>query len=74
MQDKITGFFGNFSHHGGCLPNSQNFCKFSKSFLVCQIHSEAIDYIGENGKMLVFTRGLVRVKAKLTFVYSFSMV
>ena len=31
---KITGLFGNFSHIGGGLPNSQNFCKLTKYFCV----------------------------------------
>ena len=37
---KNTGFFGNFSQRGGGgLLNSQNFCKLTKVFLVCQNHS-----------------------------------
>ena len=35
-----TGFFGNFSQRGGGgLFKSQNFCKFTKCFFVCQNHS-----------------------------------
>ena len=39
-QKKYGICFGNFSQQGGGggLPNSQNFCKFTKSFLVCQIY------------------------------------
>ena len=46
-QKKITGLFGNFSQHrgGGGLLNSQNFCKFTKSFLVCQNHSEVLKHV-----------------------------
>ena len=37
---KKTGFFGNFSQRGGGgLLKSQNFCKFTKCFFVCQNHS-----------------------------------
>ena len=36
---KKTGFFGNFSQRGGGLLKSQNFCKFTKWFFVCQNHS-----------------------------------
>ena len=32
---KKTILFGNFSQHGGGLPKSQNFCKFTKYFFVC---------------------------------------
>ena len=42
---KNTGLFWNFSQHGGGLPNSQNFCKFTKYFFVCQIHSEVLKHV-----------------------------
>ena len=48
-QKKITGLFGNFSHIGGGLPNSQNFCKLTKYFFVCQIHSEVLKYVLQRG-------------------------
>ena len=38
LSEKKTILFGNFSQHGGGgLPKSQNFCKFTKYFFVCQI-------------------------------------
>ena len=49
-QKKITGLFGNFSHIGGeGLPNSQNFCKLTKYFFVCQIHSEVLKHVLQRG-------------------------
>ena len=46
-QKKITVLFGNFSHRGGGgLPNSQNFCKLTKYFFVCKIHSEVLKHGG----------------------------
>ena len=48
---KITGLFGNFSHiGGGGLPNSQNFCKLTKYFFVCQIHSEVLKHVLQRGR------------------------
>ena len=47
-----TGLFGNFSQHGGggeSLPNSQNFCKFTKSFSVCPIHFEVLKHVLHTG-------------------------
>ena len=34
---------------GGGLPNSQNFCKFTKYFFVCQIHSEVLKHVLQMG-------------------------
>ena len=49
-QKKITGLFGNFSQHGGGgLLNSQNFCKLTKCFFVCQIHSEVLKHVLQRG-------------------------
>ena len=49
-EKKITGLFGNFSHIGGeGLPNSQNFCKLTKYFFVCQIHSEVLKHVLQRG-------------------------
>ena len=49
-QKKITGLFGNFSHRGGeGLPNSQNFCKLTKCFFACQIHSEVLKHVLQRG-------------------------
>ena len=49
-QKKITGLFGNFSQQGwGGLPNSQNFCKLTKYFFVCQIHSEVLKHVLQRG-------------------------
>ena len=50
LKKKITGLFGNFSHIGeGGLPNSQNFCKLTKYFFVCQIHSEVLKHVLQRG-------------------------
>ena len=39
-------FFGNFSQRGGeGLLNSQNFCKLTKLFLVCQNHSQVPKHV-----------------------------
>ena len=38
-QKKITGLFG----------NSQNFCKLTKYFFVCQIHSEVLKHVLQRG-------------------------
>ena len=47
---KKTILFGNFSQHGGRgLPKSQNFCKFTKYFFVCQIHSEVLKHVLQMG-------------------------
>ena len=50
-QRKKTILFGNFSQHGGGgLPKSQNFfCKFTKYFFVCQIHSEVLKHVLQMG-------------------------
>ena len=37
---------------GGGLPNSQNFCKFTKSFLVCQIHFEVLKNVYIQGEVI----------------------
>ena len=51
FQRKKTMLFGNFSQHGGGgLPKSQNFfCKFTKYFFVCQIHSEVLKHVLQMG-------------------------
>ena len=47
---KKTILFGNFSRHGGGgLPKSQNFCKFTKYFFVCKIHSEVLKHVLQMG-------------------------
>ena len=51
-QKKIMVLFGNFAQHGGRgggLPDSQNFCKYTKSFLVYHIHSEALKHAFHTG-------------------------
>ena len=50
LSKKNTTLFGNSSQHGGVgLPNSQNFCKFTKYFFVCQIHSEVLKHVLQRG-------------------------
>ena len=47
---KKTILLGDFSQHGGGgLPKSQNFCKFTKYFFVCQIHSEVLKHVLQMG-------------------------
>ena len=41
------GIFPNMG--GGDLPKSQNFCKFTKYFFVCQIHSEVLKHVLQMG-------------------------
>ena len=38
-----------FPTWGGGLPKSQNFCKFTKYFFVCQIHSEVLKHVLQMG-------------------------
>ena len=38
-----------FTTWGGGLPKSQNFCKFTKYFFVCQIHSEVLKHVLQMG-------------------------
>ena len=49
LKKKKTILFGKFSQHGGGLPKSQNFCKFTKYFFVCQIHSEVLKHVLPSG-------------------------
>ena len=45
-QKKLRDYLGIFPKiGGGGLLNSQNFCKFTKSFLVCQYHSEVLKHV-----------------------------
>ena len=49
-QKENTGLLGDFSQHGGRgLPNSQNFCKLTKYFFACQIHSEVLKHVLQRG-------------------------
>ena len=41
------GIFPNMGGRG--LPKSQNFCKFTKYFFVCQIHSEVLKHVLQRG-------------------------
>ena len=41
------GIFPNMG--GGGLPKSQNFCKLTKYFFVCQIHSEVLKHVLQRG-------------------------
>ena len=43
-QKKQRYYLGIFPNMGGGLPKSQNFCKFTKYFFVCQIHSEVLKH------------------------------
>ena len=38
--------------HSTHLPNSQNVCKFTKSFLVCQIHFEVLKNVYIQGEVI----------------------
>ena len=42
-------YLGIFPNMGGGLPKSQNFCKFTKYFFVCQIHSEVLKHVLQMG-------------------------
>ena len=45
-QKKLRDYLGIFPNMGGeGLLNSQNFCKFTKYFFVCQIHSEVLKHV-----------------------------
>ena len=45
LKKKLRDYLGIFPNMGGGLLNSQNFCKFTKSFLVCQNHSEVLKHV-----------------------------
>ena len=50
LKKKLRDYLGIFPNMGGGgLPNSQNFCKFTKSFLVCQIHFEVLKHVLHTG-------------------------
>ena len=46
---KIRDYLETFLNMGGGLPNSQNFCKLTKCFFVCQIHSEVLKHVLQRG-------------------------
>ena len=45
LKEKKRYYLGIFPNMGGGLPKSQNFCKFTKYFFVCQIHSEVLKHV-----------------------------
>ena len=45
VKKKKRHYLGIFPNMGGGLPKSQNFCKFTKYFFVCQIHSEVLKHV-----------------------------
>ena len=49
-QKKIRDYLGTFPNMGGeGLPNSENFCKLTKYFFACQIHSEVLKHVLQRG-------------------------
>ena len=48
-KQKKRYYLGIFPNMGGGLPKSQNFCKFTKYFFVCQIHSEVLKHVLQMG-------------------------
>ena len=49
LKQKKRYYLGIFPNMGGGLPKSQNFCKFTKYFFVCQIHSEVLKHVLQRG-------------------------
>ena len=50
LNQKKRYYLGIFPNNGGGgLPKSQNFCKFTKYFFVCQIHSEVLKHVLQRG-------------------------
>ena len=49
LREKKRYYLGIFPNMGGGLPKSQNFCKFTKYFFVCQIHSEVLKHVLQMG-------------------------
>ena len=49
VNKEIRDYLGVFPNMGGGLPNSQNFCKLTKYFFVCQIHSEVLKHVLQMG-------------------------
>ena len=50
LKKNLRDYLGIFPNMGGGgLPKSQNFCKFTKYFFVCQIHSEVLKHVLQKG-------------------------
>ena len=50
LKKKLRDYLGIFPNIGGVgLLNSQNFCKLTKCFFVCQIHSEVPKHVLQRG-------------------------
>ena len=52
LEKKLRDYLGIFhikGGKGGGLPNSQNFCKLTKCFFACQIHSEVLKHVLQRG-------------------------
>ena len=49
LRKKLRDYLGIFLYRGGGLPNSQNLCKLTKYFFVCQIHSEVLKHVLQRG-------------------------
>ena len=50
LKKDIQDYLGIFHNMGGRgLTNSQNFCKLTKYFFACQIHSEVLKHVLQRG-------------------------
>ncbi len=68
-----TVLFGNFSQNGGGggHPNSQNFCKITKSFLACQIHPKMLKHVFHTGGSNIWS--ILSIKVHLILSLSSSL-
>ena len=63
VKTKLRDYLGIFPNmRGGGLLNSQNFCKFTKSFLVCQNHSEVLKHVLQSKNFKITANSQVKTK------------
>ena len=67
---KKNGIFWEFFPKGG-EPNSQNFCKITKSFLACQIHPKVLKHVFHTGGSNIWS--ILSIKVHLILSLSSSI-
>ena len=71
FQKKKRYFLGIFPKRGGGHPNSQNFCKITKSFLACQIHPKVLKHVFHTGGSNIWS--ILSIKVHLILSLSSSL-
>ena len=71
FQKKKRYFLGIFPKRGGGHPNSQNFCKITKSFLACQIHPKVLKHVFHTGGSNIWS--ILSIKVHLILSLSSSI-